>query len=352
MNIINTPKSIAMDFDSNEVRIVEGKSSKKGITITKYCTIKIPNNIYEDGIIKDMEQLTYAIGDGLTLNKISKGNVHAVINSSRIILREVAFPKVETHDIANLIKYQLGDYVPIHPEDYVVKYINLGSFLDDGIEKLNILLIGVPKEIVENHLKLIKNIGLKPVVLDYKGNAICKLLSFGETINSRYEKGRTLGFIDLSYDNTGLSIIKDEFIKVSRLVEGGFGTLINNIKDRFDLFDEEAYEKILNIDDISQRISLINENYEIVEEVRKNIQEIMDRMEMIIRYYRSREIGNDIDLLLLHGTLSQVKGIEKNFADFFNVPCIKLQTISKLKFNGDLSKYASAIGGLIRVNEV
>lgn len=299
-----------------------------------------------------MDQLGYVIRDGLASNKISKGNVHAVVNSSRIILREVAFPKVDANEVDNLIKYQLGDYVPINPEDYVVKYINLGSFLDNGVEKLNILLIGVPNYVVQGHLQLIKNLNLKPVVLDYKGNAICKLLSFAETINNRHGRGETIAFIDLSYENTGLTIIKDELIKVSRIIEGGFGNLLNNIKDRFDLSEDDVLDRIVNIDDISERISQINENYEIVEELRRNVQEIMDRVEMIFRYYRTREIGNNIDLLILHGGLSEMNGIEKIFSNFFDTPAMKLETISKLKFDGDLSKYANAIGGLIRLNEV
>ena len=73
---------------------------------------------------------------------------------------------------------------------------------------------------------------------------------------------------------------------------------------------------------------------------------------MIFRYYRTREIGNDINLVLLHGGLSNIKGIDKLFTESFNIPCVKLDSISKVKFNGNLSKYANAIGGLIRLDGV
>ena len=351
MNIVNTSRSISIDFDSDEIRIVEGKASKKGITINKYFSIKIPREIYQDGTIKDMEQLSYLIKNGLSSNNISKGNVHAVINSSIIIIREVEFPKVDKEDIDNLIEYQLGDFVPIHPEDYVVKYINLGTFLDHGVEKLNMLIIGVPKDMVESHFQLIKNLDLKPTVLDYKGNAISKLLSYGETINDRIAQGQTLAFLDLSYEGAGFTVIKDELIQVSRLIEGGFNNILDNIKAQYDLSEEHAYDWILNLDDINES-SIEFERNPMIDEARRSIQEMADRIEMVVRYYRTREMENRVDLIILHGPMSQINGIEKFFTEYFNIPCVSLQAIDRLRFDGDLSKYGNAIGGLIRVNEV
>ena len=89
-----------------------------------------------------------------------------------------------------------------------------------------------------------------------------------------------------------------------------------------------------------------------IEEARKGLHEIADKVEMVIRYYRTRDMENNIDLLLLHGPLSQVNGIEELFIHFFDIPCVKLNSIDKLKFDGDLSRYGNAIGGLIRVSEV
>lgn len=350
MNIANVSKSIGMDFDSNEIRIVQGKASKKGIIINKHFSIKIPREVYQDGVIKDMEQLSYIVKDGLDANGVSSGNVHAVINSSIIIIREVGFPKVDKEDIDNLIEYQLGDFVPIHPEDYVVKYINLGSFMDDGVEKLNMLIIGVPKDVVEDHFNLIKGLGLKPVVMDYKGNAISKLLSYGEEINNQIVKGKTLGLLDLSYESTTFTVVKDELIEVSRLIEGGIYEVIDIFKEKFSFSEEQTLDWFKKIADMGGLVEVHDDPK--VEELKSSIKEIAAKIEMVVRYYHTREIENNIDLFVLHGPLATVNGMEKFFSDLFNIPCISLQSVEKLKFEGDLSKYGNAIGGLIRVNGV
>lgn len=335
MNVINTPKTISIDFDANEIRVVEGKASKKGIIISKSVSIKIPEDIYTDGTIEDMDQMIYLLKTGLSENKISAGTTYAVVNSSKIVSREVLFPKVDATDIDNLIKFQLGDYIPIHPEDYVVKYINQGNFLDNGVEKLNLLLIGIPTNIVESHFNLLNSVGLKPTVLDFKSNAICKLLSFGDYINNQIVGNKTIAFVDMSFENTGLTIVKDEHIKVSRIVEGGSNLIAENIREELQIEGD---------------VDLNHKDSEPI--VKKEVQDIMDRIEMIFRYYRTREIGNNIDLIILHGELSKVNNVEKMFSAFFNVNTTKLNSINKLKFEGDLSIYANAIGGLLRLNGV
>lgn len=315
-------KTLSMDFGACEVKVVEGKFNKKGVNISKYFSIKIPEEIYNDGQILEMERLSHVIKNGLKENKSSVDFVNAVVNSSEIITREITIPKVTHEQIEAIINFQLEDYIPINPDDFIVKHLVLGSTIEDGIEKLNLLLIGVPKAIVESHLNLLRSIGLKPSILDYQGNAINKLIKLGGSVNGRTEtKEITIASIDLGHDNTKLTIVKDGAIKVSRVIEVG-GIELGDSKE-------------LTSD-----------------KVKSTINDILDRVELIFRYYKTRDIGNDIELVLLQGGLSNINGISKLFTDYFNIPSVKLSSFNKLKFSGDLSKYGNAIGGLIRNDEV
>ena len=88
------------------------------------------------------------------------------------------------------------------------------------------------------------------------------------------------------------------------------------------------------------------------DEIKTFYKDILYQVEMIFRYYRTREIGKEINLIVIHGTMSDLNGTEEIFSNHFDRPCIILKSLNKVKFNGDLSKYAMAIGGLIRAGEV
>lgn len=349
MDLFSGGKTLSIDFGANEIKVVEGKYSKKGVIVNKSFAVKVPQGLYHDGEIVDMDGLAYALKTGLTQNKVSGADVHVVVNSSKVIMREISMPLVSDEHIESILSYQLEDYIPIHPEDYVVKYIKLGTIYEENVEKVNLLLIGVPRTIVETHLNLLKNVNLKPLVMDYQGNAISKLLFANDSINDFYSNKDTIASVDIGYDSTSLTIIEEGIIKVSRSIEGGANELINSLKSELGLTEENIFDMVFSISDISEEVCNIDKDPKLCEGTRNVLQNIIDRVEMIFRYYKTREIGNDIDLILLSGGLSNISGIEKLFTDFFNIPCVKLQTLNRVKFNGDLPKYANAIGGLIRV---
>ena len=342
MDLFSSGKNLSIDFGANEIKVVEGKYSKKGVVINKSFAIKVPQGIYKDGEILDMDALGYAFKSGLSEHKISSGNANVVINSSKVIMREISMPSVSDDYIDSILSYQLQDYIPIHPEDYVVNYIKLGTIYEDNVEKINLLLIGVPRNIVETHLNLLKLVNLKPMVMDYQGNAISKLIYTSDSINNFYSNQETIASVDIGYDSTSLTITENGVIKVPRVIEGGAGELIKSLSSQLNLDEDEVFHMVYELEDL-------NGDSELAQTARSVLQDIMERVEMIFRYYKTREIGNDINLILLSGGLSNVGGIEKLFSEFFDISTVKLSSLNRVKFNGDLPKYANAIGGLIRV---
>jgi type IV pilus assembly protein PilM len=348
LGLFSKKTTISMEFCSHEVRIVVGRYNKKNILVENFFTIPVSEGLYEDGIIKDVDKFMHELQEGLAKNKVSGGEVYGVINSSNIIMREIKIPKVEEKQIASIIDYQLDEYLPVEPEGYVVQFIPLDFIIEDGAEKQNIMLIGVPKTIVEPHLNLLQNLDLKPVVLDYAGNAISKLISFNEKINGAYENKINIACVDLEHESTALNIIEKGMMSISRVVKEEIKPIV---------YEDAA----LTSDETSQPAGSpetggTNEpdgsDNAVASGLKRNLGVILDGIDMVFRYYSSRETENDIDLILLHGDYSNIDGIENLISRYFDIPCVKLNALDKVKFNGDLAKFANAIGALIRVNGV
>ncbi len=353
MGLFSNRNTLSIDFAQDEINIIEGKFTKKGIVVNKYFSIELPDDVYKNGEISDMDQLVYLLRKSLDENKITQADVNCIINSTNVILREITMPKVDEDQIKSILKYQLEDYIPINPEEYIVNFMILGTTFEDGTDKLNILLIGVPKVLVESHLNLIKNMGLRPAVLDYQGNAINKLIYFGEVINNSYPTESPIACIEWGYENTNLTITQQGVIKVSRVIELGAKYLSQQIMRNNDNFSEkEILEKLFSIKDLDEDLSSISEDYRFLEITKEGLDECLSRVEMVFRYYRTRGLGNEISLIVIHGLLAEMEGIDNHISNFFGIPCVKLNSVNKVKFNGDLSKYANAIGGLVRLSEV
>ena len=333
LGLFNKKMTISIEFRADEIRVVEGRYNKKNIIVNKCFTIPVPEGLYEDGVIKDMEKFSYVLQKGLSKNNVSRGEVYGVINSSNIIIREIRLPKVEEKQIASILNFQLDEYLPVDPEGYVVQHIPLDIVEEDGVEKQNVMLIGVPKYMVETHLNLLQNLGLKPVALDYAGNAISKLIKYSDSINGVYDNDITIACVDLEPESTTLNITNKGIMSISRVIKEEISPTV----------DETPFMTLDESDD---------QDVAIASGLRGKFAVILDKIDMVFRYYNSRETDKDIELVLIYGNHSHVDGIEDLMSSYFDMPCVKLNVLDKVKFYGDLAIYANAIGALIRVNGV
>lgn len=345
-------KIISIDIGSYETKITEGKVNKKGIVIDKYFSFLMPEGVYENGYIIDSELLYYLLKEELKRNNVNSKIVYMSIKSSNIITREVVLPYLRDEEIEGILQFQLDEYLPIDPKDYIVQYKTIGKFIEDGTDKINVLLIAVPKEIVEAHFQLISELELKPLVLDYQSDSLVKLLDYNSLINGKYStKDITIATIDLGFTNTNVTISKNGQILVSRIVETGGNELDMSILNFFELNKNELEEKKRTIENINRIEGEFTEENRFLNIINSNIESIMDKIDIIFRYYYSREKDNVIHLILLTGGLSNISGIENLFSKYFNISTIRLNSFDKVFFSFDLNKYVNCISSLIRIGE-
>lgn len=350
---LNNSKVLSIDFGSSEIKIIEGQASKKGLNILKAFSVSLPKDAYENGKILNDETISELIETTLKENKVSTDRTYCIINSSEIITREVTIPRVEESEIGSILSFQLDNFLPVDPDDYVVQHLVIGDIMEDEVEKLIILLIAIPKIMVLDHMELLKDAGLKPQILDFQGNAIGKLINFNEKINDNYKTANiTIGSLDLGYDSSKLTIIKNGKIEVTRVLDTGAKDLYENIGAVFDCSIEESEEKVKEIENINPNTEEFTDYYRIVNIAKSTIDTLLEKVDMIFRYYRTRHMANDVNIIILQGGLSNINGVDNLFSNHFNIPSVNLEELDKLKWNGDLAKYSNAIGGLIRISEV
>lgn len=346
-------KVLSIDFGSSEIKIIEGQASKKGPNILKAFSVCLPKDAYYNGKILNSEIISELIETALKENKVSTNQAYCTINSSDIITREVTIPSVAKNEISSILSFQLDNFLPVDPDDYVVQHLLVDTIMEDEVQKLNILLIAIPKTMVLGHLELLKDAGLKPQILDYQGNTIAKMINFNDKINDNYNTANiTIGSLDLGYDSSKLTITKNGKIEVTRILDTGAKSLYENIGAVFDCSIEESEEKVKGIENINPSNEEFTDYYRIVNITNSTIHSLMEKVEMIFRYYRTRHMGNDVNLIILQGGLSNINGVDNIFSNHFNIPSVNLKKLDKLKWDGDLSKYSNAIGGLIRISEV
>lgn len=357
MNLLKLPllnkNIISIDIGSYEVKIIEAKKRNNLIHVNKAFSVLTPEGSYEDGYIKNEKILSKVIRDEIKKNRITSRTAYLTIKSTDIITREIQLPLVEPKEISGMLKFQLTEYLPMDISRYEVQYKIIGRVYNREKGKHNVLIVAIPKDIVEKHYFLLTGLKLKPEVLDYQSNSISKLIRFSNIINEDvFILGKTIVAIDLGFNNTNVSIIKDGKLQMSRTIEIGGEILDKNILNLFNFTKEELVEKKLNIEDVSRIIGNYSDYNRLINVTKNTFESIIKKLENIIKYYISKDIENEINMILLYGGLSQISGVDKLLSNYFNIETTVLNNLNKISIQANPNKYFNCISTLIRDEEV
>lgn len=341
-------KVISFDIGSYFIKAVVGTYYKDNLTIENYYKIKTPIDSVVDGEIKKEKILANKLKSFLKENNIKVKYGTCTTNSSLIINREVIIPKVEEDELETVVRYEIQQYLPINLDDYIiqVKIIN-EIFSDEGI-KLNIRAIAYPNKLVIKYYNLLKEIDLKPHVLDVNYNSVNKFINYIGFIDLAYKKQNVICMIDLGYGSINVNIYKNGQIDFTRIIKSGgkdMETLLSD-NDDFHVYIKEA--KIEN-----DNFICIGINEYLANEVKEIIDEWLEKIEKIINYYNNKNLNNKIDCIYIFGGASNINGFEKYFSDKLGINTNKVTNMNKSTFNSHddgnyIDEYINAIGALIR----
>ena len=341
-------KVISFDIGSYFIKAVVGTYYKDNLIIEDYYKIKTPIDSVVDGEIKKEKILANTLKSFLKENSINVKYGTCTTNSSLIINRELVIPKVEEDELETVVRYEIQQYLPINLDDYIlqVKVIN-EIFSDEGI-KLNIMAIAYPNKLAIKYYNLLKEIDLKPYVLDLNYNSVNKFINYMKIKKINYEKENVICMIDFGYTSITVNIYKNNQIDFTRMIKSGVKDMEILLADNNDFHINIKKIKIEN----DKFICLGIDEY-LVNEFKETIDEWLEKVEKIINYYNNKNLNNKVECIYIFGGATSINGFEKYFTSKLGIDSKKVHNINKSTFNLEddgkhIDEYINAIGALIR----
>ncbi len=154
-----------LDIGSNSVKIVELKKGRKDYKVKKLGIKKIPKETIIDGAIMDSVSLTDAIRELVAEIKPSAKNVALSVSGQSVIVKKISVPIVTEEEFANSIQWESEQYLPFSIQDVFVDFKILGA--TENIQgQMDVLLVAAKKDLINDYLLVIRELGFEPVVVD------------------------------------------------------------------------------------------------------------------------------------------------------------------------------------------
>lgn len=319
---------IAIDVGSRAIKVIDYSGTKDRI-ISAIGQEPIPYQAMRDGTIVDFTTIQASLKDLLRRLRLSTRGRRAAISlgGSSVLIKKVFFPNGDDLELASLIENEAEQYLQYDLNDL---YISWHLFPPTKSEDRAALIVGARKSLVEQHIALVKAVGLKLGVID------CSVFCLSNIFEQNY------GFIP----------------KLSLLVSvGASATLVVfvcrglHLYDREIPFGGEKYTALimdqlsLSFDDAeSLKAKLATDNGTSATQVKEMIQNLHEQLASEIQttidyFLQNEDVHHEfegVQQIYLSGGASFTYGLEKSLSSSLSIPIERLNPLKNISLKSSV----------------
>jgi type IV pilus assembly protein PilM len=215
-------RGIGIELTPERLNIAQLRRKGQAFQLTNLATTEIPEGIFQEGQIIDSPSMAELLQQTLADHKIKAKYAATAIPGGRdTVTRIIPVPaELDDRELREMVLNQeAGLYLPFPREEADVDYQKLGFFVDeDGIDKVQVLLVATRKEVTDSYIETFQQAGLGINVLEISSFALIRTIR--EQLR-QFTPQEAAAIVDIEFDSTEISIAVDGVPHFSRTVPIG-----------------------------------------------------------------------------------------------------------------------------------
>lgn len=327
-------ENIGIEINSQKINVAQISKKGQQYKLIKNVSAEIPAGVYEGGQIIDSLTLSELIKDTLKDNKISAKKVSTAVPMREAIIRVIPVPaELDEAELKDMVLvHEAGMYLPYPREEVDLDYAKLGYFMDeDGIEKVNVLLVATKKEVTDLYQEIFEQAGLEMSVLEINSFALIRTIR--EQLR-QFGAKEAVVLVDLEFDNTEIAIVVEGVPQFSRTVPIGTYQMRAAFSQAMNLPNTggtEIFHDLDILDGIDESGEIDASQFESGQAaLLKILGELTEELSRSINFYINQSEDLEISQLLLAGPGAGIKQVDEFFTQKLNLPTMKVDPIAAL----------------------
>lgn len=314
---------VGIDIGSKSIKVIEAKKSSDSWQLQVSGAVGFSGNspekmVNEEEFVKLAELLKKTVNQ----IKITSKEVNIGLPERLVFSRVIKFPMLTDEEIVAAIKWEAEQYIPIPLNEAVVQHIVLEK--KENSSEILILLIAVPKTVVEKYIKIVRLAGLNPV------SAETELIALSRSIAP--VTGTSL-ILDLGSTSTNMAITKDSKIYFTRSIPVAGEAFTRAVSQGMGITPEQAeeYKKTYGLSS-SQLEGKIKNALDPV------MRMVVDEIKKAIHFYQTEGQTDIPTSVVLTGGASFMPDIQTYLADLLGLEAVIGDPFNKFSLDQDVAK--------------
>jgi type IV pilus assembly protein PilM len=338
------PSGLGIEINSERVNVVQlrrkGQSSYKLIC---HASAVLPEGTVEEGRINDPIALGETIRSLLSEKKIKAKRVATAVPGRETVSRLIRLPaEIPDNELREMVLNQEASlYLPFPREDADVDYQKLGTSLDDdGVERLEILMVATPREVTDTYLQTMEIAQLQVDIVEVASFSIIRALR--DELVKFSSMAEAVAIIDIEYESTEITITVDGVPQFSRTVAIGTEQIQNaqlralNLPPRRNtdldmLYAMKVPVQAIDTAGLAGGVGGSPGDAAIL----RVLGDLADELRRSIDFHTSQTAGSDVVQLLLIGPGACIGQLNEFFGQRLGIAAMPVDPIAALSISSD-----------------
>ncbi|PSR16392.1 pilus assembly protein PilM [filamentous cyanobacterium CCP3] len=331
------PRGVGIELTPEKVNLARLKKQGTALKLEALASVELAEGIYEEGQILDTAAMADAIITVLAESKLKVKQATTAI-PGRAITRVIPVPaELDDEELREMVLNQEASlYLPFPREEADVDYQKLGYFVDeDGIEKVQVLLVAVRKDLTDPYIEVFQQAGLMLNVLETSSFALIRTIR--EQLR-QFTPQEAAAVVDIEFENTEISIVVDGVPHFSRTVPIGTFQIQSALSRAMNLPPSRNTELLQGMTVPIQTMDTVgapqmgNTNPGTTAMLRV-LGELSDELRRSIDFYLNQGEDMEVAQLLLAGPGASIGQLDEFLAQRLSLPASQIDPISALSLD-------------------
>ena len=317
-----------LDIGANSIKLVKFEE-KGGAYILRSLGIKeISPDAIVDEEIKDRDALIYGIQSLIDQCDPRIKDVALAVAGHGVLNDKITMDKKTGNEAEQAILFEAEQRSPFDVDDVSLDYHIIK--VNEEVNKMDVLLVAARKDFLKSYLDLILDAGLRPVLVDTEALALLNAYEINYEINPE----KVTALVNIGFDTTNLTFIKDGVYHSARDISSGARMLYESIMKEFRLNPELALKTLKgemgsSIDQDMLKATVVTSS-----------EELISGLEVAISYFKSSAKVSNVDWIVLSGGGALIPFLPEFIQSKLNITVEIINPLRNIEYDPDVFRQA------------
>ena len=195
--------TVGLDIGSGLIKLVVITHGGSGPTLTKVAFTQVVDDAIVEGEVMDPGLVADAIRGLFASSGIKPKQVVTAVGGRDVIIKKISMDRMKESEAREVIRWEAEQHVPFDMDNVELDFQILDP--DGDALQMSVLLVAAKRELVENKMALLSEVGVQPSIIDVDAFALHNAFE----VNYPDAMRGVVGLVNIGHEMTNVNILED-----------------------------------------------------------------------------------------------------------------------------------------------